>query len=212
MRRRHRHVHRRVRGRGHRAHPSACSWASCWACRSPTAADPYGWCCPSASRSSSAFGMMGLMVAKRDDLLQTALRDLGLLTRAHDRATETRDAQSGPRDLRRHQRDHRRPHRGHRRVGVPGGTLVVPRFVLGELQHIADDARPVARSRGRRGLDVLSVLQKDHRVDLELSDEDEPGRQGGGRQAGRPRPRRGGASSRPTTTSIGSRSSRASGS
>jgi uncharacterized protein YacL len=51
---------------------------------------------------------------------------------------------------------------------------VVPRFVLGELQHIADDSQPSRRSRGRRGLDVLSVLQKDHRVDLELSDEDEP--------------------------------------
>ena len=59
--------------------------------------------------------------------------------------------------------------------GFLSGTLVVPRFVLGELQHIADDSQPRRRSRGRRGLDVLSVLQKDHRVDLELSDEDEPG-------------------------------------
>ena len=50
----------------------------------------------------------------------------------------------------------------------------MPRFVLGELQHIADDSDPARRSRGRRGLDVLSVLQKDHRVDLELSDEDVP--------------------------------------
>jgi uncharacterized protein YacL len=59
--------------------------------------------------------------------------------------------------------------------GFVSGTLIVPRFVLGELQHIADDSQPNRRSRGRRGLDVLSVLQKDHRVDLELSDEDEPG-------------------------------------
>ena len=50
----------------------------------------------------------------------------------------------------------------------------MPRFVLGELQHIADDAQPGRRSRGRRGLDVLSVLQKDHRVELELTDEDAP--------------------------------------
>ena len=60
------------------------------------------------------------------------------------------------------------------RPGFLSGTLVVPRFVLGELQHIADDSDPARRSRGRRGLDVLSVLQKDHRIDLELSDEDVP--------------------------------------
>ena len=59
--------------------------------------------------------------------------------------------------------------------GFVSGTLVVPRFVLGELQHIADDSQASRRTRGRRGLDVLSVLQKDHRVNLELSDEDEPG-------------------------------------
>ena len=58
--------------------------------------------------------------------------------------------------------------------GFLWGTLVVPRFVLGELQHIADDAKPDRRSRGRRGLEVLSVLQKDHRIDLELTDEDAP--------------------------------------
>ena len=58
--------------------------------------------------------------------------------------------------------------------GFLAGTLVVPRFVLGELQHIADDSDPARRGRGRRGLDVLSVLQKDHRIDLDLSDEDVP--------------------------------------
>ena len=52
------------------------------------------------------------------------------------------------------------------------GTLVVPRFVLGELQHIADDSEPGRRARGRRGLEILSVLQKDHRVALELTNED----------------------------------------
>jgi uncharacterized protein YacL len=49
---------------------------------------------------------------------------------------------------------------------------VVPRFVLGELQHIADDAEAGRRARGRRGLEILSVLQKDHRVALELTNED----------------------------------------
>jgi uncharacterized protein YacL len=59
--------------------------------------------------------------------------------------------------------------------GFLGGLLVVPRFVLGELQHIADDTHPGRRNRGRRGLDVLSVLQKDHRIGIEVSSEDEPG-------------------------------------
>ena len=54
------------------------------------------------------------------------------------------------------------------------GTLVVPRFVLGELQNIADDSDPGRRSRGRRGLEILAALQKDHRIALELTDEDAP--------------------------------------
>jgi uncharacterized protein YacL len=59
--------------------------------------------------------------------------------------------------------------------GFLGGLLVVPRFVLGELQHIADDSHPGRRNRGRRGMDVLSVLQKDHRIEVEMSAEDDPG-------------------------------------
>ena len=60
-------------------------------------------------------------------------------------------------------------------AGFLSGLLVVPRFVLGELQHIADDTHPGRRNRGRRGLDVLSVLQKDHRIGIEVSTDDEPG-------------------------------------
>ena len=52
------------------------------------------------------------------------------------------------------------------------GTLVVPRFVVAELQHIADNRDQARRVRGRRGLEVLDVLQKDQRVAVELSDED----------------------------------------
>src|SRR5262249_61305276 len=40
-------------------------------------------------------------------------------------------------------------------TGFIFGTLVVPRFVLEELQHIADSADGLRRARGRRGLDVL---------------------------------------------------------
>ena len=117
-----------------------------------------------------AFGMMGLVVAKRYDL-RKALLDVGILTRAKD----ADDRPSGPVTY----VDTSAIIDG--RIvdivasGFLSGTLVVPRFVLGELQHISDDSQPSRRSRGRRGLDVLSVLQKDHRVSLELSDEDEAG-------------------------------------
>jgi uncharacterized protein YacL len=47
------------------------------------------------------------------------------------------------------------------RTGFISGTILVPRFVLHELQHIADSAEPLRRNRGRRGLEVLNELQKD---------------------------------------------------
>jgi uncharacterized protein YacL len=45
-------------------------------------------------------------------------------------------------------------------TGFLSGILIIPRFVLGELQHIADSADPLRRKRGRRGLDILNKLQK----------------------------------------------------
>lgn len=52
---------------------------------------------------------------------------------------------------------------------LPGG-VVVPRFVLNELQHIADSPDALRRNRGRRGLDVLGRLQKEAVVPVELLD------------------------------------------
>jgi uncharacterized protein YacL len=49
---------------------------------------------------------------------------------------------------------------------------VVPRFVLEELQHIADSADSMRRNRGRRGLDILKRLQKDPSVTVEITDAD----------------------------------------
>lgn len=46
------------------------------------------------------------------------------------------------------------------KIGFLDGTLVVPRFVLHELQHIADSADPVRRTKGRRGLDILKDMQE----------------------------------------------------
>ncbi|VEI05483.1 PIN/TRAM domain-containing protein [Kurthia zopfii] len=45
------------------------------------------------------------------------------------------------------------------KTGFIEGTLVVPQFVLTELQHIADSSDTLKRTRGRRGLDILKVLQ-----------------------------------------------------
>lgn len=55
-------------------------------------------------------------------------------------------------------------------TGFIAGTLVVPRFVLEELQHIADSPDSLRRNRGRRGLDILSRLQKETVVPVEISD------------------------------------------
>lgn len=58
--------------------------------------------------------------------------------------------------------------------GFLEGTLVVPRFVLAELQGIADSADPLRRTRGRRGLDVLNELQRQSNVDVRVIDQDFP--------------------------------------
>jgi len=54
------------------------------------------------------------------------------------------------------------------------GTLVVPRFVLHELQKIADSNDPVVRARGRRGLDMLTRLQQNKRNEVKIHDADFP--------------------------------------
>jgi uncharacterized protein YacL len=56
--------------------------------------------------------------------------------------------------------------------GFLEGPLVVPRFVLRELQLIADSVDPMKRTRGRRGLEVLSKLQET--IALEIADDDYP--------------------------------------
>jgi uncharacterized protein YacL len=57
-------------------------------------------------------------------------------------------------------------------TGFLQGALVVPRFVLNELQHIADSPDPLRRNRGRRGLDMLNRLQKDPTTPVEVADID----------------------------------------
>jgi uncharacterized protein YacL len=54
------------------------------------------------------------------------------------------------------------------------GTLVVPQFILKELQLVADSSDALKRQRGRRGLDVLDHLQKSSQVSVMISDADFP--------------------------------------
>ncbi len=57
-------------------------------------------------------------------------------------------------------------------TGFVLGKLVVPRFVLNELQYIADSADALRRNRGRRGLEMLDRLQQHPDIDLAFVDND----------------------------------------
>lgn len=56
--------------------------------------------------------------------------------------------------------------------------LIVPRFVINELQILADSADRLKRNRGRRGLDLLKELQRDTAIDLEIDDTPVPESEG----------------------------------
>ena len=61
-------------------------------------------------------------------------------------------------------------------TGFVEGTLIIPRFVLKELQNIADSADELRRVRGRRGLDILKQMQQpDSKVVVEVIEDDPPG-------------------------------------
>ncbi len=59
-------------------------------------------------------------------------------------------------------------------AGFLDGALIVPRFVLNELQFIADSSDSMKRSRGRRGLDVLNRMQKSSSISIEIVEQDFP--------------------------------------
>jgi uncharacterized protein YacL len=59
-------------------------------------------------------------------------------------------------------------------TGFIDGTLVVPQFVLKELQFVADSSDSLKRNRGRRGLDILQKIQKMSGVETVISDLDFP--------------------------------------
>ena len=60
-------------------------------------------------------------------------------------------------------------------TGFVEGTLLIPQFVLSELQHIADSSDSVKRTRGKRGLEILHRIQKQVDVDVRIVDTDYAG-------------------------------------
>ena len=131
---------------------------------------PYGEWMPLAVSAVLGLGMLGLTVVKRNDLLE-AVEALGVLPRGRDEAppqpvgptiiVDTSAIIDG-------------------RIadiadsGFLFGVLVVARFVLVELQHIADHSDTAKRNRGRRGLEILAALQKGDRIPVEISEQDFP--------------------------------------
>jgi len=133
--------------------------------------DPLGTWLPLGVSLFLGLGMLGLTVAKREDLLLAA-EAIGIVRRP---APETKGPASGD------------PHivvdtsaiidgRIAEIVesGFIYGTLVVPKFVLEELQHIADSSDTLRRNRGRRGLEILNRMQKESTTPVEILDEDVP--------------------------------------
>ena len=132
---------------------------------------PYGQFLPLGVSLVLGLGMLGLTVAKRHDLLE-AIEALGVLPQRQ--AANPGSPAGSPFIV----VDTSAIIDG-RIADIVGsgflfGTLIVPRFVLQELQHIADHPDANKRNRGRRGLEILSTLQKDERLPVEITDEDFP--------------------------------------
>ncbi len=60
------------------------------------------------------------------------------------------------------------------KTGFIEGEVLIPRFVLKELQQVADSQDPLKRNRGRRGLDILNKIRKEKRVNVRIIDRDFP--------------------------------------
>jgi uncharacterized protein YacL len=59
-------------------------------------------------------------------------------------------------------------------AGFLGGTILIPQFVLRELQQIADSSDSAKRNRGRRGLDILQRIQKNNTLEVQIYEADFP--------------------------------------
>ncbi|MEX1168679.1 MAG: PIN domain-containing protein [Chloroflexota bacterium] len=135
-------------------------------------APPFGTWLPLGVSVFLGLGMVGLTVAKRRDLLLAA-EAVGFIRRQASAESVG-------------------PSRGEPRIvvdtsaiidgriaeivesGFIYGTLVIPRFVLDELQHIADSSDALRRNRGRRGLEILNRMQKEPATPVEIVEDDVP--------------------------------------
>jgi uncharacterized protein YacL len=59
-------------------------------------------------------------------------------------------------------------------TGFLGGTLIIPQFILTELQQVADSPDSSKRQRGRRGLDMLQRLRNNSQIDIQIVETDFP--------------------------------------
>ena len=142
---------------------------------------PWGTLLPVGVSLFLGLGMVGLTVAKRQDLLGV-VETIGLVRRPRDAAAAQAAAAQAAAD------------QGAQPTivvdtsaiidgriadiadsGFLYGTLVVPRFVLEELQHIADSSDALRRNRGRRGLEILNRMQRDSPTRVEIVEDDAPG-------------------------------------
>jgi uncharacterized protein YacL len=134
--------------------------------------DPLGNVLPFGVSLFLGLGMLGLTVAKREDLTLAA-EAIGLF-RSPTRSTDSGTVAGDPHIV----VDTSAIIDGRiKDIVEPGfiyGTLVVPKFVLEELQHIADSSDTLRRNRGRRGLDILAQMQKESPTPIEVIDEPLP--------------------------------------
>ena len=130
---------------------------------------PIGTVAPLGISIFLGLGMVGLTVAKRHDLI-TAAESMGLVRRA---AAE--GAPAIPRIL----VDTSAIIDGRiadiAESGFLFGILEVPRFVLDEVQRLADSSDAMRRTRGRRGLEILGRMRKSGTTPVQVIDEDVPG-------------------------------------
>lgn len=134
--------------------------------------DPLGNVLPFGVSLFLGLGMLGLTVAKREDLI-LATEAIGLF-RPPARSADGGGVAGDPHIV----VDTSAIIDGRIKdiveSGFIYGTLVVPKFVLEELQHIADSSDTLRRNRGRRGLEILAQMQKESPTPIEVVDEPLP--------------------------------------
>ncbi len=139
--------------------------------------------------SAILFGYLGVAVSvlKRDDIQRGVV---AIFTRRRNEQSEDGDTEEQPRQRRSRKGSAVPAEKAVEKVlvdtstiidgriaeisqtGFIMGTLVVPRFVLEELQRIADSGDTLRRNRGRRGLDILNRMQQESSVPVEIADVD----------------------------------------